>query len=124
LQEDPIGFEGGDINLYPYTFNSPINFTDPSGLIVPGDPDPSDEIAILLILKKVATKGIRWVKNNIQIDGPLGMRICQIRFKKQPIIRLDYGPYKGTHGKPRLHLHFPKLLPDVHIPLDPRILFD
>lgn len=33
--EDPIGFGGGDPNLYGYTRASPTNFTDPSGQIVP-----------------------------------------------------------------------------------------
>jgi len=33
---DPIGFAGGDTNLYGYTFNDPINFTDPDGLIACG----------------------------------------------------------------------------------------
>ena len=41
LSEDPIGFAGGDANLYAYVFNSPTNFTDPSGLFVyPGWPPP------------------------------------------------------------------------------------
>ena len=36
-QEDPIGFEGGDANLYRYVGNSPTNATDPMGLQeVPG----------------------------------------------------------------------------------------
>ncbi len=30
--KDPIGFGGGDTNLYGYTFKDPINFTDPNGL--------------------------------------------------------------------------------------------
>lgn len=31
ISEDPIGFSGGDVNLYAYTGNSPTNFVDPSG---------------------------------------------------------------------------------------------
>lgn len=36
ISEDPLGFGGGDINLYAYTANSPTNFTDPSGLSIGG----------------------------------------------------------------------------------------
>ena len=32
LSEDPIGFEGGDANLYRYVGNSPTMYVDPSGL--------------------------------------------------------------------------------------------
>jgi RHS repeat-associated protein len=32
ISEDPIGFNGGDVNLYACTRNSPTNFTDPLGL--------------------------------------------------------------------------------------------
>jgi RHS repeat-associated protein len=32
VSEDPIGFNGGDSNLYRYVFNNPISFTDSSGL--------------------------------------------------------------------------------------------
>ena len=31
LSEDPIGFAGGDSNLYGYALNNPINFLDPEG---------------------------------------------------------------------------------------------
>ena len=31
ISEDPIGFNGGDANVYRYVFNSPLNYTDPSG---------------------------------------------------------------------------------------------
>ena len=35
VSEDPIGFFGGDTNLYSYVFNSPSNFGDSGGLFVP-----------------------------------------------------------------------------------------
>jgi RHS repeat-associated protein len=33
VSEDPIGFDGGDTNLYAYVGNDPVNFIDPHGLI-------------------------------------------------------------------------------------------
>jgi RHS repeat-associated protein len=37
ISEDPIGFEGGDTNLYAYVANAPLDSTDPSGTsLVPG----------------------------------------------------------------------------------------
>jgi RHS repeat-associated protein len=37
IPQDPIGFGGGDANLYAYVLENPVNYTDPSGerLIVP-----------------------------------------------------------------------------------------
>jgi len=35
IAEDPIGFVGGDLTLYGYTFNSPLLLRDPYGLIPP-----------------------------------------------------------------------------------------
>jgi len=32
ISEDPIGFDGGDMNLYAYVGNQPVNFVDPDGL--------------------------------------------------------------------------------------------
>jgi len=34
LTKDPIGFEGGDVNLYSYVAQNPVNFVDPSGLAI------------------------------------------------------------------------------------------
>ena len=34
ISEDPIGFAAGDANLYRYVFNNPVNFRDPSGLVI------------------------------------------------------------------------------------------
>ena len=35
LTRDPIGFAGGDANLYRYVGNNPVNYSDPSGLLAP-----------------------------------------------------------------------------------------
>ncbi|MBI5055168.1 MAG: choice-of-anchor D domain-containing protein [Nitrospirae bacterium] len=35
ISEDPIGFEGGDINLYAYVGNQPVNYNDPNGQFCP-----------------------------------------------------------------------------------------
>ncbi|MBW4497542.1 MAG: hypothetical protein KME26_31650 [Oscillatoria princeps RMCB-10] len=40
LSEDPIGFAGGDANLYRYVGNSPLNATDPTGLQLLFSPGP------------------------------------------------------------------------------------
>ncbi len=32
ISEDPIGFNSGDINFYPYSVNNPVDLFDPSGL--------------------------------------------------------------------------------------------
>lgn len=32
ISEDPLGFDGGDVNLSAYTSNNPVNYIDPSGL--------------------------------------------------------------------------------------------
>jgi len=41
LAEDPLGFDGGDINLFAYVSNSPLNYTDPTGLILATDTLPT-----------------------------------------------------------------------------------
>ena len=38
ISEDPIGFAGGDSNLYAYVFNSPTTYTDPMGLFAYAPP--------------------------------------------------------------------------------------
>jgi RHS repeat-associated protein len=41
ISEDPIGYEGGDINLYVYVWNDPTDFSDSTGLGAWKPPNPS-----------------------------------------------------------------------------------
>jgi len=122
---DPID----QTNPYHYTYNNPVNLIDPYGL------NPFIRMGIGIGAKygkkawQAGKSAVNWVKKNIKVDGP-GQpgtreqgRICQIRYKSQPIIRIDYWQYPGTGGEPRLHMHLDKLFPGKHIPLDPRVWF-
>jgi len=40
ISQDPIGFGGGDANLYGLTLNSPVNWRDPLGWAIGGYPAP------------------------------------------------------------------------------------
>jgi RHS repeat-associated protein len=46
VSEDPIGFNGGDINLYAYARNNPVRYFDPWGLR-PGDSYPTADAAAI-----------------------------------------------------------------------------
>jgi RHS repeat-associated protein len=49
ISEDPIGFAGGDVNLYGYVRNNPVNFKDPTGKII---------LPVLIVGGAVAAEGI------------------------------------------------------------------
>ncbi|HXG08039.1 MAG TPA: RHS repeat-associated core domain-containing protein, partial [Nitrososphaera sp.] len=42
LQPDPLGYAGGDLNLYTYAFCNPLSLTDPRGLIPEARPDAEE----------------------------------------------------------------------------------
>lgn len=46
MSKDPIGFAGGDTNLYGYVLNDPVNFIDPNGLQSYGNLDECRKEAI------------------------------------------------------------------------------
>jgi RHS repeat-associated protein len=61
LQNDPVRFDAGDINLYRYCFNDPINHVDPDGMFVQ-----------VIILKGLATGIVgAGVDAGLQVTGGL-----------------------------------------------------
>src|SRR3984957_3461463 len=56
ISRDPIGFAGGDVNLYRYVGNNPVNRVDPSGLAPP--PNGCKECHVDLLYTKWASGSI------------------------------------------------------------------
>ncbi|GIX17136.1 MAG: hypothetical protein KatS3mg119_1322 [Rhodothalassiaceae bacterium] len=56
LEPDPIGFASGQLNLYAYVGNDPINGVDPSGLMEEDDDDSGDDDGVI---ENIVTTGKR-----------------------------------------------------------------
>ena len=60
ISEDPVRFNAGDVNLYRYVFNSPTNFTDPSGnfaiVLAPAAPYILAAAGVVIVTAAVAAK--------------------------------------------------------------------
>ena len=66
INEDLIGFEGGDANLYRYCGNDPVNSVDPSGLVVielVHATPPGCAISIFEEGLGVGLDGLRWLSS-------------------------------------------------------------
>ncbi|ARN73931.1 RHS repeat domain-containing protein [Oceanicoccus sagamiensis] len=78
-------------HVYGYAGQDPVNYIDPTGE------------GVVKLAIKVANKV------GFDFDGPKkskdGMRICQIRYKKKPIFRLDKHPISPTDRTPVVHFH-------------------
>lgn len=144
LSEDPIGFDAGDANFYSMTFNSPLYWTDPSGMeVFPKGvpisklPASKQEATVALVTLAVATVappigplaagGGKLLRDNIKVDGPSagyghpdGGRFCQLRVRSQVIARVDYQQRKPG-AAPECHVHlFPTKKHPHGLELPPR----
>jgi len=60
ISEDPIGFRGGDGNLFGYVFNNPQSFTDPKGLYPSESPDDFRNLSLKKMKYPTATAQIQF----------------------------------------------------------------
>lgn len=123
--KDPIGFRGGDTNLYGYVFNDPVNFIDPTGkffmLALPFSGAIVQGIAYSAALVSGLTTG--WLINEITnvfqnqpkrpMTGPpsgvIELPNGDKRFYDEdgnPTLDEDWGHDRG-HGVPHFHDWFP-----------------
>jgi uncharacterized protein RhaS with RHS repeats len=78
LQEDPIGFAGGDNNLYRYVTNNPTNAVDPTGLFAepkgppekfdPGAPDEK-QIGGNWLIGQTGLGDVLWMNSDGTLNG-------------------------------------------------------
>jgi RHS repeat-associated protein len=84
LSEDPIGFEGGDINLFAYVGNNSLNFIDPEGLSVliklAKFIEKQSRLYLIDTGKKLTTKQAQNVRRNggnIIVEGNDSQRVAK-----------------------------------------------
>ena len=110
LTKDPIGFAGGDGNLYRYVTNNPINWMDPLGLIM-AIFDP--KMNRIIIFPNEGTEGVRFEARNLVTSsskGPFPPGLFSIGFPRGP--RGILNPSTGNWfvpievpGRPAMGLH-------------------
>ena len=92
--KDPIGFAGGDTNLYGYVLNDPVNWVDPWGLDPISEPTQAqnllDRIYDLLGIALGESGGIASTGKTVLEGGATGLKAYLI------LARSDYDFYKKT----------------------------
>jgi uncharacterized protein RhaS with RHS repeats len=104
ISEDPIGFAGGDFNLYGYVTNNPLSFSDPLGLDkkAPGEAcslglpslPPGEDLNKNIALAR---------RHRLSLLNPIGSAVNLVWFAAQvnpPLGRFPHGPWDYKRGGP------------------------
>jgi RHS repeat-associated protein len=92
--KDPIGFDGGDVNLYGYVLNDPVNKFDPSGLVDHQSLGNSDggtrSSDYQLMMGLITEEAMQYSKNqiNLKAEG----RACPLNTPINPILPPPFSP--------------------------------
>jgi RHS repeat-associated protein len=66
VSEDPIGFEGNDVNLYRYAYNNPLKYRDPNGQWI------IETIGVLIVITAAVSIANDYILNLPSLFGPKG----------------------------------------------------
>ena len=125
--EDPIGFNGGQTNLYAYCGNSPTNATDPTGLADINDPKALKEGQIVLFfghyvpLPENAPKGHEDEALELQDADEIRHALNKMHERTKAVPKVAYiagvGCYPGSLKNEVNNLFPGKWLPGANNPL-------
>jgi RHS repeat-associated protein len=122
LSQDPIGFEGGDTNLYRYVENGPTNATDPTGeSLITAIPRGAYK-KLQALIKKSGFQGLVHIHHKIGIElfkhkdyGPWlrKMGYCEGDMRNLIILPTREGREKGVRGSLHGGRHIKEYVEDV-----------
>jgi RHS repeat-associated protein len=99
ISEDPLGFAGGDINLYAYALSSPTNFTDPLGLSV-------DAISAADCLDRIGQARER--QKQMETSGRKDHEVEEVKEAIEEINRTNWDMIECLSPVPLLGMAFPR----------------
>ena len=118
LSPDPIEFKGGDYNFYRYVNNSPLNFTDPSGLNAFSLSSMSDFFSSLLpSYIKTVDNPIAFAADSLTVSKTPNADIDKIDAKSSSTSGSDGGKVVGE-GVPAVEAKLPGLEEVITIETD------